>query len=197
MAFLLLTACGGGDNVGNLTMTTPVVADAGNGQYAVSATATYSNPNHSDLTNTEIIFDTSPSGIVSGFPAKLLTATNGSKGVNFVVDQAAQPISFYLVARTGDLQDSKLVTIPALGALTANPTTLTFLTTDVVPANKSITVSGGAPPYSVASSDTNLATATVTGTTVTVTRGSNTTGTVTITITDSQSKSTPVSVTLQ
>ena len=195
---LLLAGCGGGgDNVGNLTLAvTP--ADNGDGTYAVGAVATYTNPTHSDLVNTEITFSTSIAIPGSGLPVTLKTPTNGIIGWNFNVPKQNTAYSFYVIARTGSLEDSKIVKIPALGALTPSPTTLTFTSSQPSPSTQTITVSGGTQPYSTGSSNTALATASVSGNTVTVTRQSNATGTVIITISDSavQQASTSVSVTL-
>lgn len=195
---LLIAGCGSGDKdkVGNLTVDVTSAALAGQ-QYSVSALATYTNPNKTSLEGTEITFETSTT--VPGFPVTVSTPTNGKTGINFIINQGATPKNFFVIARTGDLEDSKAVSIPALGALTATPSTLTFTSTEVSPSAKAISISGGTSPYTASSNEATLATVSVSGNTATVTRQSNNTGTAVITIKDSASAqaSTTVSVTLQ
>ena len=199
MFVLCLSSCGssGGDKVGSLTVAASS-ADNGNGTYNVSALATYTNPTKTDLVGVDINFsviDTLTGTVLNSSTKK--TPTNGIIGVNYTVSQQATARGLMVVASTGDLQDSKSVTIPAFGAITANPTTLTFASTDPIGSQKQVSVTGGTLSYNTSSSNNTLATASVVGSTVTVTRASAAVGTVVITINDTAGASTTVSVALQ
>jgi len=189
---IALPSCGGDgkDKVGSLELTTATTALAG-GQYKVSAIATYKNPNTTNLVGTEVTFSIGLSGYAS---QKISLPSGGSEGVIFIVDQIATPLNFFVTASTGSLQDSEVVSIPALGSLVATPTTLTFATTDGVSSAKSVSITGGTAPYAVTSSNATLVTATISGSTVTITRESAGTGNAIVNITDSATTPTTVSV---
>jgi hypothetical protein len=194
---LVISGCGSGkDKVGSLSLAVTSTALSG-GQYSVGAVATYTNPNTTNLVGTEVTFDTSPSGLVSGFPKTYSMPTNGIQGVNMIIDQTASVQNFFVIARVGDLIDSKVVSIPALGTLVPSSTSVTFSNSEGVNTTKTVTVSGGSGTYGVTSSDDAVVTASVSGSTVTITRKSTATGSQTITITDTVSlKTATVTVTL-
>lgn len=196
---LCISGCGGADGkdkVGSLSLAVSPSVLSG-GQFSVSAIATYTNPNTSNLVGTEVTFDTSPPGLVAGFPKTYSMPTNGIQGTNILLNQTAANLNFFVIARIGDLVDSKIVSMPALGTVTASPTSLTFITTEVPPSQHSISISGGTSPYIASSSVNSLVTTSVTGNTVTVTRVSVGTGIAVITIQDAVGASTTVTVTLQ
>jgi len=115
MLMLLMSACGSGgkDKVGSIVLTaTP--ASNGDGTYSVSASATYTHPTITNLVGVEITFNTSPAGLVAGFPTTISTNSAGNAGVLLTVNQLATAYSFVVTASTGSLQDSKTVSIPAL-----------------------------------------------------------------------------------
>ena len=193
---VFLFGCGsGGDNkVGGLTLTTTTEARDG-GVFVVNASAVYTNPNKTDLVGTGITFDTSPSGIITGFPQTISTNTSGNAGIVFALDQQDAAFSFAVVARTGDLEDTEVVTVPALTALTVTPVSVSFVGTDPVGSVRTLTVTGGTPPYTAFSSLPSVIGAGVSGPTVTLTKlQAITPGNAVITVIDSNNRSATASV---
>jgi hypothetical protein len=200
LLMISLSGCGdsGGDDlVGGLTLDT-TATDNGNGTYNVSALATYSHPTKTDLVGVEIgfkVIDTFNNVVLASTTKN--TPTNGKTGVNMTIFQAPVAQSLMVVASTGNLQDSKPVSIPALGAITPNPTSLTFTNTEAIGTIKNVAVTGGTAPYFASSNDTLSATVTSFGNTVSVRRESAAAGSVIITITDAIGSATTFLVTLQ
>ncbi|MBT0665637.1 hypothetical protein KI809_15110 [Geobacter pelophilus] len=195
-----LFGCGDDGKVGSLTLGTPFATNNGDGTYQVGATATYSNPSQSNLVGVSITFkliDTATNTIISTFSDT--TPTNGSFGCQWTVPQQLTPQGFLIVASSGGLEDTKSVSVPALGVLSVASSSITFTNTEPAPTIKQNAISGGTTPYSASSSNAALATVSVSGNAVSVTRASNATGTVIVTVTDASPtrQSTSFSVVLQ
>jgi hypothetical protein len=188
LASIFLSGCGGEDKVGGLSLVLTTEDPAGD-SFVVNAGATYTHPTVSDLVNVPITFDTVPSGLVGGFPEKIYTNSSGFAGTVLVFEQQKEPFTLAITATTGDLQDTKVVTIPGLGTLTANPESITFDPTDVVGTFKEVSISGGSDTGTLsASSDDGNIEATADGTKVTITKIALSTGhTAVVTVTDSVS----------
>jgi hypothetical protein len=163
------------------------------GFYTVSVTATYTNPQVTNLIGTPISFTLSSNNPDQSLNRTEPTNTNNSGGVvfTFYVPQdldAATVVN--IVATTGNLQNFKTVTVPKVASLAVSAQAVTFLPTDGVGSTKTLTINGGLGSYAVSNGGSTNFSATLgaDGTTVTITKlaasANNSTETLTVTDTD-------------
>ncbi|HMN03982.1 MULTISPECIES: hypothetical protein [Geobacter] len=190
IAGLLIGGCGGSggdDLVGGLTLNAST-NDLTAGNYQVTATAKYTHPSKDPL-GTEIAFNTrvyTNISTLATYSATYKVNSSGEVGVVYpVVRQRSTPIFYDINASTGDLNQFKTVSVPAVSSLAVNPTALSFADTDTVGTAKTLALSGGVTPFSVSSTTADVE-ASVSDRTVTVILMANPVGpqTATLTITD-------------
>lgn len=171
----LLAGCGGGggnDLVGSIALTASS-ADVGAGVNKVSASAKYTHPTKDPL-GTQIDFTftafNNVGQIVSqqSFSGKVNSSGEIGFFMNFI--QQATPVFVVVSARTGDLEDSEQVTVPALAPLTVTPPAVAFAGTEGIGTAKTVTVAGGISPYVLSAFDPQVVSVSVAGNTITITR---------------------------
>jgi len=181
LASIMLSGCGGDDKVGGLSLALTTTDPAGD-DFVVNAGATYTHPTATDLVNVPITFDTVPSGLVEKFPQTITTDSSGKAGVLLSFTQGSSPVTIVITAKTGDLQDSKSVTIPAVNTLVASPSSVDL--TSITSQNVVISGGSGGGLGAVSDSPTSID-ADVTDKTVTITKlPAATTGTAEVTVTE-------------
>ena len=187
--------CGGSDpeTAGTLTMSDIASTDLSGGTYKVDATAAYAPDSGKEATGAEINFTaiyTTPSNATPVTrTSKYVLSKSGIATYTDLVVQGNEPVYLRLTASIGGLSQVKIASIPAVAGLTASPAAISFVNTDTVGTAKTVTVSGGYLPYTVASAIPLDIRADISGSAVTITKmasGSTTNASTTVTITDNK-----------
>lgn len=196
MVLLLLGLFGcGSDTVssGTLTMGDITSTDLTGGTYKVEATATYVPVSGKEATGAEIGFTavyTTPSNATPVTRTlKVSLSKSGIATYTEMIEQGSEPVYMRLTSSIGSLSQTKIISIPAVTVLSASPAAISFLNTDTVGTANTATVSGGYPPYTVASAIPTDIRADITGSIVTITKlaaGSASNASTTVTITDNK-----------
>lgn len=153
---LLLQACGTSHTNGSLTVADLTMTDLTGGYYSASTTVTYTPPSGKDPNGTKVNVSTvftrySGANSVEKTKTQSTTETLDSTGsfsyTRGPISQGSSPVFVTITASTGDLQSSKLGSVPAIAALSATPSSIVFASTDTAGTTKTVTLSGGYTPY--------------------------------------------------
>lgn len=189
-----LFGCGSGNNTsGTLTMSDITSTDLTGGTYNISASATYVPADGKEPTGDNISFTavySTPSNVTP--VTRTSNVTLGPSGIasyNDTVIQGNEPVYLRLTASHGGLSQVKVSSIPAVAVLSASPAAISFVNTDTVGTAKSVTVTGGYSPYTVASAIPTDIRADILGSAITITKlaaGSTTNAATSVTVTDNK-----------
>lgn len=186
--------CGGETELsGTLAMTDITVTDLSGGTYKVESTATYTPVAGKVATGAEINFAAAYSTRSNSTPvtrsSKFVLSGTGVATYTDMVEQGNDPIYLRLTASIGGLSQTKIISIPAITVLSASPAAISFTNTETVGTAKTATVTGGFPPYTVASAIPADIRADISDAAVTITKfaaGSTTIASTSVTITDNK-----------
>ncbi len=198
----MLAGCGNGGGSmatnGTLALADISVTDLSGGKYTVETTATFTPASGTNIAGGPEIAYTATFGSITRTGNVIPQGTTGTAVIGpWEVDQAFEPVIITIVASTGGLSATKKSSIPAIASLSVSPATAAFANTDTAGTSKTITVSGGFSPYTVASATPADISATISGSSVTITKlsasGPTNTST-TVTVTDNRGNQTQIIV---
>jgi hypothetical protein len=151
----LLFGCGSGSKDVNGALTVTKAETASDAYVSVDFTIEYTNPTHSDVLGTEITVTTSTGIIIPALNETFMYSTNNSGKTiyTYLLPKVAVAYVFSIAAKTGDLEGSTAVVVPALAVtpaptFTATPASVTFDATTVPGDIIKVLLAGGTPPYS-------------------------------------------------
>lgn len=200
LAGSFLFGCGSGSKDLNGSLTVTKAETAADAYVTVDFTIEYTNPNQSNVLGTEITVTTSTGKIIPELNETFMYSTNNSGKTiyTYLLPKTSVMYVFSIAAKTGDLEGSTAVVVPALAAtpvatFTATPTSVAFDST-TLPGDKIVVLlAGGTPPYkklNINPSPNNFISASLTDNLLTVQRESTLAlgdGAATVFLTDSSS----------
>lgn len=194
--------CGNDKNTsGTLTLSDITLTDLSGGTFKVDATATYAPDGGKEATGAEIDFTAVYSTPSNATPvtrtSKYTFSKSGIVTYTDIIIQTDEPVFLRLTASLGGLTQTKIISIPTVAPLTATPAAIAFVNTDTVGTTKTVTVTGGNTPYTVASDIPLDIRADISGSAVTITKlaiGSTAIASTTVTIIDSKGRNITVPV---
>ncbi len=150
VCLLNLAACGSGskDLNGSLTVTQSTKEE--DTYVSADFTIEYKNPQRSDVLGTRIEVYTTNGVEERSFT--YFTNNSGKTVYTYLLPKIDTPYTFYIRAKTGDLDGSTGIVVPALkqvapASLTAAPTAVNFASNAQVGQSVQIVLSGGTTPY--------------------------------------------------
>jgi hypothetical protein len=152
MSFLI--GCGSGNKDVNGALNVTKVETASDAYVTADFTIEYTNPDHPDVMGTEITVTTSAGTIIPELNQTFMYSTNNSGKTiyTYLLPKTNVAYVFSIAAKTGDLEGSTAVVVPALAAtpvatFTATPTSVLFDATTLPGDKIMVLLAGGTPPY--------------------------------------------------
>ncbi len=150
VCLLTLAACGSGSKDLNGSITVTQTTEEKDTYVSADITIEYKNPQRSDVLGTKIEVYTTDGVEERSFT--YFTNNSGKTVYTYLLPKVNTPYTFYIRAKTGDLDGSTGIVVPALkqeapASLTAAPNAVSFASNAQVGQAVQIILTGGTTPY--------------------------------------------------